>query len=120
MRFMPGQEIVAGTFIHPHLGLTLMIGSGGQWVELLKDVRFVSLPATPDELARALAATTIGGALKSGLRGAAGFNATVAFLGQLAVAAAAAGDRIAQIELNPVTVGKHGAVAVDAAIFARH
>lgn len=119
MRFMPGQEIVAGTFIHPHLGVTLMVGSGGQWVELLNDVRFVSLPATPDELSRALADTTIGGALKRGLRGATGFDAAVAFLGRLALAAVANSEHIAQIELNPVTISKHGAFAVDAAIFAK-
>ncbi|MDB5862162.1 MAG: putative acetyl-CoA synthetase [Ramlibacter sp.] len=119
MRFTPGQEIVAGTFIHAHLGVTLMVGSGGQWVELLNDVRFVSLPATLDELSRALAGTTIGGALKSGLRGASGFDAAVAFLGRLASAAVEHCDHIAQIELNPVTVGKHGATAVDAAVFAK-
>ncbi|CFE02263.1 acetyl-CoA synthetase [Bordetella pertussis] len=30
-----------------------------------------------------------------------------------------AGPQVAQIELNPVTVGRHGAVAVDAAVYLR-
>jgi len=117
LRYLPGHELVAGTFAHPQLGLVLMVGSGGQWVELLKDVRFVALPASADELTEALASTLVGRALREGYRGASGFEQAVQLLGALADAALQAAPSVAQIELNPVTVGKHGAAAVDAAIY---
>ncbi len=119
MRYLPGQELVAGVLAHPQLGPVLMTGSGGQWVELLKDVRFVALPASRDELADALAGTLVGRALRSRFRGAAGFDEAVGLLAALAEAALRAGPQVAQIELNPVTVGRHGAVAVDAAVYLR-
>jgi len=117
LRYLPGNELVAGTFAHPQLGLVLMVGSGGLWVELLKDVRFVALPASADELTRALESTLVGRALREGYRGASGFEQAVQLLCALADAALQAAPAVAQIELNPVTVGKHGAAAVDAAIY---
>ena len=117
LRYLPGHELVAGTFAHPQLGLVLMVGSGGQWVELLKDVRFVALPASAGELAAALGSTLVGRALQEGHRGASGFEPAVQLLAALADAALQAAPAVAQIELNPVTVGKHGAAAVDAAIY---
>ncbi|RSF03237.1 acetate--CoA ligase family protein [Achromobacter aegrifaciens] len=117
LRYLPGHELVAGTFAHPQLGLVLMVGSGGQWVELLKDVRFVALPAGAQELADALESTLVGRALREGYRGASGFEQAVQLLCALADAALRAAPAVTQIELNPVTVGKHGAAAVDAAIY---
>jgi acyl-CoA synthetase (NDP forming) len=116
-QFLPGHEIVAGTLVHPQLGLTLMLGSGGQLVELLDDVRFLALPATLPEIAGALASTTIGHALQTGFRGATGFDQAVSFLDRLSAAALASAGSVAQIECNPVTVGPHGAAAVDAAVY---
>lgn len=119
LRYLPGHELVAGTFAHPQLGLVLMVGSGGQWVELLKDVRFVALPASTQELAEALASTLVGRALQSRFRGAQGYDEAVQLLERLGDAAVQAGAAVTQIELNPVTVGRHGAAAVDAAIYLR-
>ncbi|MFJ0631032.1 acetate--CoA ligase family protein, partial [Bordetella bronchiseptica] len=119
MRYLPGQELVAGVLAHPQLGQVLMVGSGGQWVELLKDVRFAALPASRDELADALAGTLVGRALHARFRGAAGFDEAVGLLAALAEAAVGGGPPVAQIEHNPLTVGRHGAVAVDAAVYLR-
>jgi acyl-CoA synthetase (NDP forming) len=117
-RFLPGQELVASTFRHPLFGPLLMVGSGGILVELLKDVRFLALPADHAEIERALTATAVGRGLRSGHRGATGFAAAVEFLERLVALALAAGDAVTQIELNPVTVGGHGAAAVDASVIA--
>lgn len=118
-RFLPGRELIVSTFHHDHFGTLLMVGSGGQMVELQSDVRFIALPASRARLADALAGTLIGGALQKKFRGAEGFEAAVEFLQRVAALALASADGIAQIELNPVTVGAHGAAAVDASIVAR-
>jgi len=119
MRYMPGNEIVAGTFVHSELGPVLMVGSGGKWVELVRDVRFVGLPATNDELERAFSTTLVGRALKGKFRGEGGYEEGVEFLSKLAAAAYRHLETIDQIELNPVTISKFGAVAVDAAIYVK-
>jgi acyl-CoA synthetase (NDP forming) len=118
-RFLPGRELIVSTFHHDHFGTLLMVGSGGQMVELQSDVRFVALPASRARLADALSGTLIGGALRKKFRGAEGFDAAVDFLQRVAALALASAGGIAQIELNPVTVGAHGAAAVDASIVVR-
>ena len=118
-QFLPGEELIASTFTHPVFGPVLMVGSGGRLVELRPDVRFLGLPATRAQLERALTETAIGDALKRGFRGASGFEAAVTFLERLTALALATTDLVAQIELNPVTVGAHGAAAVDAAVIVR-
>jgi len=118
-RFLPGRELIVSTFHHPQFGLLLMVGSGGQLVELQSDVRFVPLPASRARLATALSDTLVGRALARKFRGAEGFEPAVEFLRCVAAFALAGHDNIAQIELNPVTVGAHGAAAVDASVVAR-
>jgi hypothetical protein len=83
-------------------------------VELQSDVRFLALQAERDTLAAALAGTLAGRALQRGHRGATGFDDAVALIARVAALGVAAGERLVQIELNPVTVGAHGAAAVDA------
>ena len=118
-RFLPGRELIVSTFHHPHFGPLLVVGSGGQMVELQSDVCFVALPASRARLAAALSDTLVGRALARRFRGAEGFEAAVDLLHRVAALALAGADRIAQIELNPVTVGAHGAAAVDASVIVR-
>ena len=116
LAFRPGEELVASTFHSPAFGPVMMVGSGGRLVELLKDVAFVALPAGRAAFDAALRRTIIGRALHEGFRGAAGYPSALDLLEKLAALALAAGQDLVQIELNPVTVGPLGAVAVDAAI----
>jgi acyl-CoA synthetase (NDP forming) len=115
-RFLPGLELIVSAFRHPHFGRVLMLGSGGQLVELVADVTFLLAPGSPIAIERALLATAVGRALKSGHRGATGFQSAVEFLKKFNAFASALDDSVQQVELNPVTVGPHGAAAVDAAI----
>lgn len=115
-KYLPGEELIASTFTDPVFGKMLMTGSGGRMAELLKDVAFAMLPADRETLRRMLARTMIGGAIEKGFRGASGFDTAVDFLESLAELAVASDGAVAQIELNPITVGPHGAAAVDAAV----
>lgn len=115
-RFLPGMELIVSTFAHPSFGMVMMAGSGGRMTELVRDVAFATLPAPRETLKAMLERTLAGKALARGFRGAAGFDAAVEFLERLSRLAVAGDGAVAQIELNPVTVGNHGAVAVDASI----
>jgi len=117
-RFLPGRELIVSAFRHQHFGPLLMVGSGGQMVELQPDIRFVALPASRERLAAALADTLAGRALYRRFRGAEGFEPALDLLERLA-ALLLTEPRIQQIELNPVTVGPHGAVPVDASVLLR-
>ena len=115
-QYLPGLELVASTFTNPAFGMILMFGSGGILADLLKDVCFCALPASHEIISTRLRNTRVGHALNAGFRGATGFDAAVEFLVKLSEIAMASSDAVTQIELNPVTVGRHGATAVDAAI----
>ncbi|PXW27500.1 acetate--CoA ligase family protein [Paraburkholderia caballeronis] len=114
-QFRPGLELIASVFVHPVFGPLLMTGSGGIWTEALGDVQFVPLPASAAAFARALKRTTIGAILHEGRRGASGFDAAVALLDRLA-RCFIDNDDVVQIEMNPVTVSRGEARAVDASV----
>jgi acyl-CoA synthetase (NDP forming) len=118
-QFLPGLELIVSVFRHAQFGPVLMVGSGGRMVELQSDVRFLGLPTDRAALARALSGTLAGAALQRGHRGAQGFGAAVDLMARVADLGLAAGERLMQIELNPVTVGSHGAAAVDAQVVTR-
>jgi acetyl-CoA synthetase len=91
----------------------LVVGAGGVWTEALDDVAVVPLPATPERVEAALRRLRAA-ALFSGGRGRPTLDVAAA-----ARLAAAAGDLLLSsgvelLELNPVLVHEHGAVAVDA------
>jgi acyl-CoA synthetase (NDP forming) len=110
-----GFELIIGCSIDPELGRVLMVGAGGIWAEVLDDVRFLALPASPEEIIQALRSLRIAPIL-DGARGQGALDLP---------AAAAAIHRLAQhfqrdswiqeIDLNPLLVRPlgQGVVALD-------
>jgi acetyl-CoA synthetase len=93
----------------------LVIGMGGMWAELLDDAAVVPLPAPPARVAAAIRSLR-GAPLLSGGRG-----RTPLAVDAAAELAARAGDvllaeRLELLELNPVLVSPHGALALDAVV----
>ena len=91
----------------------LVIGLGGVWTELLDDAVVVPLPASPERVAGAIRSLR-GAPLLCGGRGRPELDVAAA-----AELAAAAGDALLAegldlLELNPVLVAPHGALALDA------
>lgn len=117
-----GTEMVLGIHRDPEMGAAIMVGMGGIWLELFKDVAFAP-PGLNEERARQTIATTRASALLAGYRGApardipALARAMVA-LGRLACEL---GDVIEAIDVNPLLVltRNEGAVALDALVVLR-
>ncbi|MCV6902193.1 MAG: acetate--CoA ligase family protein [Achromobacter xylosoxidans] len=113
------HECALGARVDPVLGPVVMIGSGGKYVEALRDVAVLMPPFDTAQVIEKLRGLRIG-ALLQGVRG--DPPADVAALAQQAVAlgnyALAAGPRLASVDINPVMVGAvgQGAVAVDALV----
>ncbi len=113
----PGHELIVGMRRDPQFGPLLMVGLGGIYVELLKDVAFRVAPFDRNE-ARRMIAETHAGKLLSGLRGQppADVEAVVDVILQVAQLALDH-PQIQEINVNPLMVyptgAAPGALAVD-------
>jgi acetyl-CoA synthetase len=109
-------ELIIGLTTDRQFGLALVVGAGGILTELLKDSVTLILPTSRPEIIRALSTLKVW-KLVEGYRGRAGDQQAVIKAVE-AVAAFAEANRglIAELDVNPLLVLPHGAVAVDALI----
>jgi len=116
----PGVEIVIGAVHDRQFGPMLMVGLGGIFVEVLRDVAFRLCPITRGD-AEAMLGELRGGALLDGVRGrgpadrAAIVDLLFAIGGEGGVLLNLDGE-VDELDLNPVIVHERGAVVVDARI----
>jgi acyl-CoA synthetase (NDP forming) len=117
----PGVELLVGARNDPDWGPILVVGLGGAWTEVLRDVRVVPAFLDPSTIVNELCRLK-GASLLIGYRGAPALDLRaaaeiVARLGRFA----RAHPEIAEVDINPVVVypEQEGAVAVDALIVAR-
>ena len=112
-------ELLVGLHRDPQLGLLLAVGSGGTLVELVADNVTLLLPATEAEVRDALSRLRSAPMLR-GWRGRAPADVDAAVASILAVAdfAVANGDRIEELDVNPLGIRAEGggAFALDALI----
>jgi len=119
----PGREVVVGGLHDPQFGPMVMVGLGGIFVEVLKDVAFRLCPITKMDAA-AMLGELKGAALLKGVRGEApvDIDALVELMVRVGGADGllmAHGGAIAELDLNPVIATATGAVAVDARVILR-
>ena len=110
----PGLEMVVGITRDPDFGHLLMVGLGGVFVELLRDVAFSPVPVSLEQ-AQELIRSLKGFPLLEGLRGGqpGDVQALAALAHGLSRLAADHPDIFEEIDLNPVLVYESGVCAVD-------
>jgi acetyl-CoA synthetase len=110
-------EMIIGITRDPLFGPTLTFGSGGIFVELLQDAATLLLPVTRSDVETAFDKLKLA-TLINGFRGKPKGDRQAAINAIMAVAAFAEAHRATLVELdvNPVMILEHGAVAVDAMI----
>ncbi|MCC7484067.1 MAG: acetate--CoA ligase family protein [Burkholderiales bacterium] len=114
----PGQEVVVGGVRDPQFGPLVMVGLGGIFVEILKDVSFRICPVSRLD-AEEMLSELKGAALLDGARGrkpasrAAIVDVLLRVGGEGGLLMTHALD-IAEADVNPLIVSAGGAVAVDA------
>lgn len=117
-----GVECLLGISRDEQLGPTLVLGLGGVFVEILKDIALCVPPITAAEARRALE-NLKGRAVFSGVRGAppADIDALAEMAARLSWLAHDLRDDVAELDLNPVVVlpSGQGALAVDALVVIR-
>jgi acetyltransferase len=118
-----GVECLLGISRDEQLGPTMVLGLGGVFVEILKDVALRVPPVTAAEARRALESLK-GCAVFSGVRGAppADIDALAEMAARLSWLAYDLRDDVAELDLNPVVVltSGQGAFAVDALLVTRN
>ena len=111
--------MIVGITHDSQLGAAVMVGTGGIFAEVLRDVAVRPLPLDEHD-AREMIDSLRGAALLRGARGRApaDIEALVQVIVSVARLATACGDRLAELDLNPVIVSATGAVAVDSLVVA--
>jgi acetate---CoA ligase (ADP-forming) len=113
----PGLEMALGVVHDAQFGPLVMVAAGGVLIETLGDRR-LALPPLDEVRASKLIDKLDARALLDGVRGAppADVNALARTLSRVSLLARDLGDLIDALDVNPVIVGPHGCVAVDALV----
>jgi acyl-CoA synthetase (NDP forming) len=112
-----GVECILGARFDPVFGPVVLFGLGGIFTEVLEDVSFRSAPFD-DHTARQMIEQLKGVALLKGARNrpAADLDALARAISRLSLFAAAHGDAIDSVEINPLRAMPEGCLALDALI----
>jgi acyl-CoA synthetase (NDP forming) len=104
-----GVEVIVGSKVDPTFGPVVMVGTGGIYAEVLKDVQVRLAPVSEPE-ARAMIDQLRIAPVLQGARGQdpADVDALATVVSRLSAAAVAWQDSIAEIDLNPVIVLERG------------
>jgi acyl-CoA synthetase (NDP forming) len=110
-------ELILGVVRDPAYGYTLTVGAGGVLTELLADAVTLLIPSSETEIRDALEQLQ-SAPLLHGYRGRpqANIDAVVGACMALQAYAAEIDDRLEEMEINPLMVTPHGAIAADALI----
>ena len=118
--YREGVEMSLGVVMDAQFGPMVMIGAGGTLIELLKDRR-LSLATLDEATALRLISTLKSSVLLRGHRASApvDINAFAKAAVRLGVLAAALGEFISALDVNPLLVTSDGAVALDGLLVKR-
>jgi len=113
-------ELVIGVKRDPVFGMMVMVGCGGIFLEILKDVAFRQAPFDPAE-ARAMLDELRMRPLLDGARGRApvDIDRLCRLLADLSRWAAGVSGELAELDLNPLLIGPDGPVGVDCVMVVR-
>jgi acetyl-CoA synthetase (ADP-forming) len=110
-------EVIIGARNDSQFGALVLVGAGGIFVEIAKDVQTALAPATPAEVRRLLQRLRVWPLLEGYRgRGALDVDAVVDIVCRVGWLASDLGDRLGELDLNPVLVARagRGAVVADA------
>jgi acyl-CoA synthetase (NDP forming) len=112
-----GVEMVMGMVSDPNFGPIVMLGAGGVFVDIMKDVCAILPPFGPDVARREIEQLKIR-PLLDGARGrpAVDIDALADTLSRFSALVCALRDSVKEIDVNPLIAGPDGCIAVDALV----
>jgi succinyl-CoA synthetase beta subunit len=113
----PSVEMILGIVRDPDFGPTVLVGTGGIHAEILKDAVTARPPFDAAEARRLVDRLRLR-RLLDGVRGApaADIETLAETIARFSALAAALGDLVASMDVNPLLAGAGGALAVDALV----
>jgi acyl-CoA synthetase (NDP forming) len=110
-------EMIIGVYRDPTFGLTMLIGSGGILVELIKDSASLLLPLDRNEVLAAISSLKVAKLIGS-YRGKQGgdMQTIIAAIEAVAAYAVANENSLLELDINPLIVTPDAAIAADALI----
>jgi hypothetical protein len=112
-----GVEMVLGMVSDSNFGPIVMLGAGGVFVEIMKDVRAILPPFGPDVAAREIEKLKIRPLLDEARgRPAVDIDALANTLSRFSAMVSALRGNVKEIDVNPLIVGPDGCIAVDALV----
>jgi acyl-CoA synthetase (NDP forming) len=117
MLTIEGVEMVMGMVVDPSFGPIVMLGAGGVFVEIMKDVCAILPPFGPDVARREIEKLKIR-PLLDGARGrpAVDIDALADTLSRFSALVCALRDSVKEIDVNPLIAGPDSCIAVDALV----
>jgi len=115
MQPKPVAELLVGAVQDPRLGPVLTVGTGGVWVEVVREVAHRLLPVGPEDVRSMLDDLRVGEVL-AGARGTPGDREAVVGAALAVARALLDHPAIAEVEVNPLLVHARGVAPVDARV----
>jgi acetate---CoA ligase (ADP-forming) len=107
-------ELIVGAVVDPEFGPHVMVSRGGLWTEVETDRVWERAPVDVTRAKRMLLRLRVGRALFGGRRGVVGdLEATAALVSRLSEFVHEHRETVAEVDVNPVIVGRTYAVGVD-------
>lgn len=113
----PGVELIVGARHDDNFGPVMAVGLGGVWTEVLDDKAVFLPPLSPERAAEAISGLR-GARMLAGVRGMPGANLeqVARLVSRLSEVIAGLGDRVAEMDINPLIVRGDDAIVVDSLI----
>jgi acyl-CoA synthetase (NDP forming) len=113
----PGVELALGLVADEQFGTIMVVGAGGTMIEVLKDRRVAMVPIDTARARNLIDRLKLRPLLDVHRKRPAADTAKLAeTIARFSVLAAALGDLIAELDVNPLIAGPDGAIAVDALV----
>jgi len=112
----PGLDLMVGTHRDPQFGPVLVFGTGGQYVEIYRDIARTLIPAEPEEFRNLVFRTHVGQIIR-GVRGQEPMDLKrlLSFL-KLVADWMVQEPRLGSMDFNPVRLYTNGLIVLDAKI----
>ena len=115
MQRRPVAELLVGAVRDPRLGPVLTVGTGGVWVEVVREVSHRLLPVGPEDVRSMLGELRVGEVL-AGARGTPGDREAVVRAALAVARTLLDHPAVAEVEVNPLFVHEEGVAPVDARV----
>jgi succinyl-CoA synthetase beta subunit len=114
MIYFEGPEFIVGALVDPSFGPAVMVGAGGIFTEIFKDVSFRLAPCPAEEACRMIHELSMAPVFEGFRKLSIDAEGLAAIISKVGNFAADMGDRFSQLDINPIVYTQSGWITLDA------